>query len=444
MNDFDMQEAPAPVAIVDQRAERSVLGGIMLEPSKVWQVIDLCRPDDFADPAHASIFEAITELANESKPLDVIAVGDHLRRTHRMNARLTFELLHELTTETPTGANADYYARIVSDLAKRRRLQSVAAAITDLPTATGDVEALIESAREAIDAVSTRTVRAPRKVGATMDDLVESLSKKPTFEPTPWPALDAYLGGFRPGALYVVAARPGVGKSVVALQIARTLAEHGPVGFVSLEMPEHEIQKRLVSSMGTVSMESLMNQQMTDTDWKSMALAASGIRELELFVRDDLQSPMQAVSFARTLHRKGRMQALVIDYLQLMRTGEQHESRTREVEAMTGGFKQLAQRLDIPVVLLSQLNRQGAQRKGKAAKPRLEDLRDSGSIEQDADCVILLHREEQRGAVLEVSVAKNRHGRQGDFALSWEGQYARAVPKKWSPTGSLLAEDEVA
>lgn len=426
------------------QAERSVLGGVMLQPSIAWDVIDVVRAADFSDPALGKVFEAIVELANGNQPIDAISVADRLQRTGRTDARVTPVLVHELVAEVPTGANADHYAKIVRDLAKRRRLQEAALTIQGLPSAEGDAEALIERARAVIDEVSTTTVTRLHRVGDTLLGLADALKERPTFEPTPWPALDRYLGGFRPGGLYVVAARPGVGKTVIALQVARRLAEHGPVGFVSLEMPEPEIQKRLIASMADVSMEALMNQQLTDTDWHSFNLARQAIGQLDLYVRDDLETEMQVTSFARTLHRQGGMKALVVDYLQLLRTEERHESRRLEVEAMTRAFKKLAQRLGVPVVLLSQLNRQGAQRKGKAAEPRLEDLRDSGSIEQDADCVLLLHRDESRNAELKVSVAKNRHGKQGDFALLWEGQFARAVPKKWSPTGALLEQEEVA
>lgn len=443
MSDYDDEQAPQQIA--DAAAERSVLGGVMLDGTVVWAVAEQVRPTDFADAAHGTIFEGMLELANSNRPLDVIAVTDHLRRTHRMNARITVELLHTLTSETPTATNAAYYAGIVSDLAKRRRLQAVAQQIAALPTAQGDVEGLIESAREAIDEVSTATVRAPRRVGASMLDLVAALDEKPSFVPTPWPALDRIIGGFRPGGLYVVAARPGRGKTVLGLQIARELAKAGPVGFVSLEMGEAEIQTRMVASMGSVPLDTLTNHQLTETDWHRVSDVRAELEHLDLFVQDAFSTSMQVSSFARTLHRQGGMRGLVIDYLQLLRTGEKHESRQLEVSAMTRTFKQLAQRLGVPVVLLSQLNRQGMVRgKGKETPPRLEDLRESGSIEQDADVVLLLHRETLKSGELKVFVAKNRHGSEGDFVLGWEGQFARAVPKKWSPTGSLLEQEEVA
>lgn len=443
MNDYD---EGAAVQIADVRAERSVLGAVMLDAAVVWDVAEHLRPADFSDPSYGAVYEGMLELANANRPLDAIAVGDHLRRTGRTNDRVNDVLLHTLTSEVPTATNAAYYAGIVSDLAKRRRLQAVAQQIAALPTAQGDVEGLIESAREAIDDVSTATVRAPRKIGdrVALDGLVEALDEKPQFVSTPWPALDRIIGGFRPGGLYVVAARPGIGKTVVGLQVARELAKSGPVGFVSLEMGEHEIQTRLVASMGSVTMDTLTNHQLTESDWHRFADVRAELERLSLFVHDGLSTSLQVVSFARTLHRMGGMRGLVIDYLTLLRTGEKHESRRLEVEAMTRTFKQLAQRLGIPVILLSQLNRQGLARgKGKPAPPRVEDLRESGSIEQDADVVMLLHRESARSGELKVFVAKNRHGSEGEFALGWEGQFARAVPKKWTPTG-LLNEKEVA
>lgn len=429
--------------LVNVEAERSVVGGLMLaDRGIVWDVLSSVRPDDFTDPALGAVLAAIAELAKEDAPLDPISVGERLRRAGALNERLTPALLHTLVGDTPTGANAGYYADIVRDLAARRRLATAAQKVLDSIGAEGSVESLVEGARAEVDGVSRATVAAPARLGSRLMGLSESLDSDPTFHPTPWPELDRYIGGFRPGSLTVVAARPGVGKTIVGLQIARKLAGEGPVGFVSLEMSQDELLERVVSSVASISGDAMRFRQLTKTDWHSLAVARPAIEALDLYVRDDLNTPMAVVSFARSLHRKGGMQALVIDYLQLLRADEREEARHREIEAMTRAFKRLAQQLDIPVILLSQLNRSGSLRKGKAAKPRLEDLRDSGAIEQDADCVLLLHREDARGMVLEVNVAKNRHGRQGEFILRWEGPFARAVPRVWSPT-ALLEQEEV-
>lgn len=439
--DADVEPLDAPMS-ESTVAERSVLGGVLLDSDVVWAVLDELTPADFGDPALGTVMEAIVELAKAGTPIDPITVWDHIERTGRANARVTMPLLHELTAEVPTAANAGYYAGIVADRAARRRLAGVAESIGSLQSAPGDAAGLIESARALLDDVATRTARAPHKIGdrVRLEALVDALDDKTArrAHPTPWPSLDRIIGGLRPGALYVIAARPGVGKTVMGLQIARHLATHGDVGFVSLEMPEAELLKRLVASTGSVSMSALENQQLTDHDWKSFALAAPAIEALDLYVRDDLATPMQIVSFARTMHRGGRMRALVVDYLQLLTADERVESREAELSAMTRAFKKLAIALDIPVVLLSQLNRAGAMRRGKGSdRPQLTDLRGSGAIEQDADVVMLLHREKPKDAVLAVEVAKNRQGPDGSFELLWQGQHARAIHKEWTHTALL-------
>ena len=427
------------VALTNEVAERSVVGAVLVSADVIWEVLELVRPGDFNDPALAAVMEGVLELAREGKPVDAITVDDHLRRTGRLKGNVTTVLLHELAGEVPTAANAGYYARIVSDLAKRRRLAGTALQMSDLAVAAGDVESVIESARALLDEVAVRTAPAlePIATGAKIEQLVDELADdagKRTLA-TPWPALDRIIGGLRPGTLVVVAARPGVGKTVVGLQIARELAQAGPVGFVSLEMRERELLKRLVASTGSVSLTALENQQLTETDWRSFALAAPALQQLELFVRDDLHTLAGVLAFARTLHRQGRMQALVIDYLQLIRADERAESREAELSSMTRAFKLLSLALDVPIVLLSQLNRQSTQRKGKGAdRPQLSDLRGSGAIEQDADVVLLLHREKPKDAVLGMAVAKNRQGPEGLIELEWQGAHARAVPKVWSPT----------
>lgn len=425
-------------------AERAVLGGMMLEESVLWEVLGAVRAGDFSDPALAKVFEAIGELAHAGDPVDVISVTDRLQRTGRMDARVTPALPHELTSETPTGANAPYYAGIVADLAKRRRMAAAGQQLIDMAGGEGDVEGMVERARGVVDEVSAATVSQVAPIGARLDSFIEELDEKPRMSPTPWPALDRLIGGFRPGALYVIAGRPGKGKSAIAGQIAYELAKQGTTGFVTVEMGEEEVLQRIVSAVGSVPFSAITNHQMTHPEWRAFAVAEPMIRALPLYVADRIRVFTQVASFARTLHRKGDLQGLVIDYLGLMTSGEKHTDRRLDLEAVTRGAKVLAKQLDIPVFLLAQLNRAAVVRgKGKEVAPIITDLRDTGSLEQDADCVILLHRDEQRNRVLEMNVAKHRQGPTGRIELKWEGGYMRASEKDWGAT-ALLDEGEVA
>ncbi|ERG63516.1 hypothetical protein L332_03480 [Agrococcus pavilionensis RW1] len=428
----------------DDVAERSVIGAILLSRQAMEDVAAAMQPGDFYQPRHELILRAALALTHRGVPVDAVTVGDELQRVGKLAAAGGVVYLHECTSAVTTVANAGHYARIVAEKAIMRRLVEAGMRITQMGYASeGDPAALVEGARAEVDAVSTATVTETGTIGAGLDDLARELEEAPTLVPTPWPSLDGVLGGFRPGAMYVIAGRPGKGKSVVALQIARKLAMRGPVGFVSLEMSKSEVLQRMVAQVASIPLTSLTTHQLTDVDWNSMRIARPSIMSLPLHVRDDLRTLEQVSSWARTLHRQGSMQALVVDYLGLLTSEERHRERHLEIGAMTGALKRLAMALDIPVFLLSQLNRQAIARgKGKEVPPVLTDLRESGSIEQDADVVMLLHREDRKN-VLEVNVAKHRQGPTDRIELMWEGPFVRAVTKQWGATAFLEEPKEM-
>ena len=424
--------------IQDEAAERALLGALMLDRRVVWPVAERVRAGDFYQPAHEHIFKAVLSLAEADRSTDVIAVTDWLREAHQLRGNLHAAYLHTLTSEVPTPSAAPGYAEIVRRIARRRNLATALVRAEAITMAEGDADEAgdpVEAVRSLIEELDRDAITASDLAADGLADLVAEVESEATFVKTPWLEVDRYLGGWRRGALYVVGARPGVGKSAFALNAAAQLAQYGPVGFVTLEMPTLEVNRRLVSSLGEVSMGALLSHHMTKTDWDGFRQASALIGKLMLHIRDDVEHIDDVVSFARSLHRKGKMQGLVIDYLQLMRGGKA-ESRQHEVAGMSRRLKRLAVALDIPIIALSQLNRQVTGRvKGQVQGPQLSDLRESGAIEQDADAVLLLHRDGDGGksADLKVSIAKNRHGRQGDVSLRWEGQYARAVSKGWTP-----------
>lgn len=425
----------------DMLAEQSVVGAILLGSKQALDdVSEQMRPDDFYQPRHEVILTSALALTARGLPVDVVTVGDELQRTGKVAQAGGHAYLHHCASVVITPANAGYYAGIVAEKAVLRRLVEAGTRIVEMGYASeGDTSALVEHARAEVDGVSSKIARSSEPIGSLIEDLAAQLEEKPELTPTPWPRLDGIIGGFRPGALYVIAARPGKGKSALAAQMGVELAKRGPVGFLSLEMGRMAILQRLVSMLGEVPLPALVNHQMTQTDWNSFArVAAPVLRGLPLHVEDAGGWTMtQVASYARSLHRDGGMQGLIVDYLGLLKTDGQHRERHLEVASITRACKELATALGVPVILLSQLNRQGIARgKGKETPPVLTDLRESGAIEQDSDVVVLLHRED-RSSVLEVNVAKNRHGPTDRFELKWEGRFVRAVSKEWSATALI-------
>ncbi|MFC4223553.1 replicative DNA helicase [Lysinibacter cavernae] len=422
----------------DVEAEQCALGGMMLSKAVVWEVMEVLEPTDFHDPKHETIARTIVALASSGEPTDPVAVFNRLRDDQ---TGIDAPYLHHLVEVTPTAANAAYYAGIVRQRAERRRLKEAAVSINQLAAEENETPAdLVERARGLVDDVSRSTKRQIRRIGESLPALYESLDQAPEFIKTPWADLNQVVGGLRAGTLTIIGARPGIGKTVVGLQIAHELAREGSVGYVSLEMSESDIQKRLHAQVAQIPMSSLMDHQMMPTHWQSVAKVRAGLEQIPLYIADDLETLTQIQSFARSLARRGNFKGLVVDYLQLMTSGKREESRQQEVSSFSRSLKLLAGDLGIPIIALSQLNRAVEGR--KTGKPQLADLRESGSIEQDADVVMLLHRDEkQRPNDLEIIVAKNRHGKQGDVTLKWEGVFARAITRPWSPTALLEKDD---
>lgn len=435
----------------DENAEASVLGACLISRRAVDEAVEMLMPEDFYLPKFQTVFETIRELASRREPVDVITVTDGLRARGLLRQIDGGALLAELSSFVPTAANSRFYIDIVREQAVLRRLMEAGECIVSAATSEEtNPDAAVERARRLVDEVSRAVVTDIEWVGDGLNATFEQLrgDEEPAI-PTPWSALNNRIGGLRPGALYVVGARPGVGKTVVGLNLAAHVARTHTVGFVSLEMTSEELRRRLLSAVGSVHLSSLLNRRIGDLAWQQLTEAEKTIRSMRLSIADQLSTLGQVLSYARTLHRRGNLGLLVVDYLQLMRGDRRAESRQIEVAEFSRALKLLAKELNIPVVALSQLNRESAGRKG--GEPLISDLRESGALEQDADVVLLLHRNSdgrehrnQAGGVslapglLKIIVAKNRHGRTGDVKLTWEGTYARAI-EKWSPT-QLLEE----
>ncbi len=416
-------------------AERYVLGACMLSPRAVDDVAEMLQVTDMHDTRHATTYAAIRRLHDQDKPTDVVAVVDELIRSGDLIGNLDAAYLHTLTSEVPTAANAGYHAGLVKDASIRRSVIEGAQRATQVASdATVPASDVTELARDAFDQIEGESARGVEAIGDWFMDFAASLDEKPSYTPTPWHDLNQLIFGVRDGGMYVIAARPGDGKSIMAVQIGLALAKERPVLFVSLEMNREEIAARAIASMGQIFIGSLNKHQLTESDWREFAKHRPALEALPLVIVDssEVSTIPQLKAKARAVRRKyKRNPVVIVDYLQLLNTHERVESRQQAVAGFSRALKLAAQQWRVPVLALSQLNRGGAQRKGKAAEPQLHDLRESGAIEQDADVVMLLHRKPIAGAAdeLKVIVAKNRQGQTGAASLVWQGQFSKVLSK---------------
>lgn len=414
-------------------AERYVLGACMLSRAAVDEVAELLTVADMFDPKHSAIYSAIRRLHDRDEPTDVVAVVDELGTD--LVGNLTASYVHQLTDVVATASNAGFHAAIVRDAAVRRHLIEAAARAQVIAADKGiAAEDAVELAREAFDTVDDKTTRGVEAIGDWFLDFARSLSEKPSYTPTPWFDLNQLIFGFRDGGMYVIAARPGDGKSIMAVQIARHFARERPVLFVSLEMKREEIAARAISAAGSIFIGSLNKHSLTATEWRAFGEHRAALEALPLVIVDSSEVstiPQLKAKVRAVARRFKRNPVVIVDYLQLLTSPTRQESRQVEVAGFSRALKLAAQQWGVPVLALSQLNRGAANRKGKAAEPQLHDLRESGAIEQDADAVMLLHRKRIAGArdELGVIVAKSRQGQTGSVSLTWEGQFSRVIDK---------------
>lgn len=415
----------------DLDPERAVIGIVLDGPAKIRAIEDL-DPDDFAQPRLGALWALMLGLDQRNIAPEPVAVAAHLADA---TIKLDPALVHELLHDAPIAQPPHMYARRVRERAILRRLDSAAVRIHQIATADGDPDEAVELARAEVDAASRATASTITLVDQEIDATLVALeSEVPPAVPTPWPDLNYVIGGWRPGALYVIGARPGVGKSLLGLQAAIALAETGHVAFHSLEMPTREVHTRLLAQMADVPMVRMEKRQLNDRDWKHLVDARARLADINLAVDD--RGSVRVVdirSAARTLARRGPLAGIVVDYLQLMSSyrGDKR-NRQEQVAEWSRQLKLLAKELDCPVLALSQLNRGPEQRADK--RPTMADLRESGAIEQDADVILLLHVDEDADpSEMHVIVEKNRQGPKSSLRLTRRGEVARLDPWKFRP-----------
>lgn len=420
--------------------ERALVGVVLNHP-RLLPDIEV-QPGDFADPRLEHLWALMQWLDNQRQPATPITVQKNLSRVTipGVTADLVLDLLHNAPLG-PGETHARQNAHHVVENATLRRLSAAGERIQQLARAGGDSQEIAELARQEVDA-SSRAIAEIRLIGDEIDATLSSWEDEaPSAIPTPWEQLNYYIQGWRPGGLYIIGARPSVGKSIMGLQAAIDLTSRGYVAFHSLEMPREEVHLRTVAQLADVPMVRVQNRTLDADDWRRIAGVRGRLGEMRLAI-DDRSSvrPVDIRSHARTLARRGPVGGIVVDYLQLM-TESRSDRRPRheQVADWSRSLKILAKELGVPVIALSQLNRQSEARQDK--RPTMADLRESGAIEQDADVILLLHVDDsdQGAETMQVLVAKNRQGSTGVAELRRNGQVARLDKHQWSPTRSVGA-----
>lgn len=428
----------------DLAAEQSVLGGMLLSKDAIADVVEVLRSEDFYRPAHQLVYDAVLDLYGRGEPADAITVSAELTKRSQLIRAGGAPYLHTLISAVPTAASAGYYAGIVAEQAVLRRLGEAAARIGQLVYSGGgaDVDEIVDRAQAEVYAVTERRmsedyVAMEYLVQPALEELeaIAAGGGAGTGVPTGFVELDELTGGgLHPGQLVVMAGRPSSGKTTLALDTARSAAiGHGlPTVIFSLEMSRSEITMRLLSAEARVSLHQMRAGRLGEEDWAQLSRRIGAVAEAPLYIDDSPNLTLMEIrAKARRLKQRHGLRLVVVDYLQLMTSLRRVESRQQEVSEFSRSLKLLAKELEVPVVALSQLNRGPEQRQDK--KPVLADLRDSGAVEQDADVVVLIHREDlydresARAGEADLLVAKHRNGPTGTVTVAFQGQYSRFV-----------------
>ena len=433
--------APDRTPPQDVQAEQSVLGAMLLSKDAIGDVTEIVRGRDFYLPKHEQIFEAILDLFGRGEPADAITVADELAKRGEIGKVGGHIYLHDLLSMVSIASNASFYAEIVKEKAVLRRLVEASIKISQMGYAGGgEVSDIVDRAQQTIYEVAEgKTSDDYEPLSVLMErtlDEIESLSQHGVMAgvPTGFIELDELTNGLHAGQMIIVAARPGMGKSTLGLDFARAASIKNKLTscFFSLEMGKSEIVQRLISAEAGVALNHIRKGQMSDDDWQRIARKTGEVSSAPLFIDDSPNLTMMEIrAKARRLKQRHDLKLVIVDYMQLMTSGKKVESRQLEVSEFSRQMKLLAKELSVPVVALSQLNRGPEQRTDK--KPMLSDLRESGSLEQDADMVILLHRadaydkDSDRVGEADFIVAKHRNGPTATIPTVFQGHYSRFV-----------------
>ena len=425
------------------QAEQAVLGGLMLDNTAWDKVADRVSDEDFYRRDHRLIFQAIARLADSNSPFDAVTLSEWLEKNQQLEEAGGLTVLGSLVQSTPSAANIQAYADIVRERSILRQLISIGNDIAGSAYITeGRSSAeLLESAEQQVFQIAEQGKRGKRGfrkiqslLGAAVDRIDELFQQDEpiTGVPTGFTDLDEMTAGLQPSDLVIVAGRPSMGKTTLAMNFAENAAirHQLPVAIFSMEMPGEQIALRMLSSLGHIDQHKIRTGKLDDDDWPRLTSAVSLLDNAPLFIDDTpALSPSEMRARARRLKREHDLGLIVIDYLQLMQVPGSKENRTNEISEISRNLKALAKELEVPVVALSQLNRGLEQRTDK--RPVMSDLRESGAIEQDADVIVFIYRDEvynqespQKG-IAEIIIGKQRNGPIGSRFLTFRGQFTR-------------------
>ncbi len=424
-----------------REAEMCVLGAMIIDSTSIDIIVQVVTGDQFYNPAHAVIYQALTDMSSATKPIDLVTLRDELDRGKTLESIGGADYLVALVDGVPNAANIEYYGRIVRDKALLRNLiQATTELCREAYDSTEDAAIVIDRAEKRIFELATTHISDTLTVvGDVIDETFEQLQARDgsmTGVPTGYTELDKLTSGFQPGEMIIVAARPSMGKTTFALNVAEYMAvvEKQPVLVFSLEMARHQLVQRFLASRARFDLSKMRRGALEMDDWTQLQAAAGDLHDAPIFLDDSAEITMlQIRAKARRLKARHDIKCIFIDYLQLI-TPSSGESRQVQVSEMSRNLKALARELNIPVVTLAQLNRAVEDRVGH--RPRMSDLRESGSIEQDADVIGLLHRPgyyEQKGDVdsdvdlnmAELIIDKQRNGPTGVVRLTFISECTR-------------------
>lgn len=441
-SDAELQRLRVPPHSVE--AEQAVLGGLMLE-NQAWDTIaDVISSEDFYRADHRLIFGAIAQLADGGQPRDPITISEQLTLNAQLDQAGGLDYLGQLARETPSAANIRAYADIVRERAMLRELISVGGEIAGSAHDTGGRSAtdLVDDAERRVFEIAERGKRRGsgfvpiRQVLSPTVDRLDLLHNSPgdiTGIPSGFAELDRMTAGLQPGDLVIVAGRPSMGKTTLAMNIAENAAlgkAPAPAAIFSMEMSADQVALRMISSLGQLDQSQLRNGRFRDEDWPTITGVIAQMSEAPIYIDDTpALNPTEVRARARRVKREHGLGLIILDYLQLMQVAGSSENRATEISEISRGLKALARELEVPVIALSQLNRSVEQRNDK--KPVMSDLRESGAIEQDADLILFIYRDEvydkesARKGIADIIIAKQRNGPIGEFQLTFRGKYMR-------------------
>ena len=435
-NSTDIRKVPPQ----NLEAERAVLGAIMMDNETVYTVMEILEPSAFYQPSHRLIFSTMLDLSERGEPIDIVTLVDRLRSAGNLDKAGGPDYIPTLADEVPTSAGVANYAKIVKEKATLRNLIETSTEIVqDCFEAPGDVDRLLDEAERRIFAISEERIRSGflsmKEIVKSSFKTIESLYEKKehiTGVPSGFADIDALTSGFQPSDLIIIAGRPSMGKTAFCLNVAQyaSMQKQLTVAVFSLEMAKEQLVMRMLCSEARIDAHRLRSGFLGQTDWPKLSTAAGRLADAAIYIDDTpALSSMEMRAKTRRLKADKGLDLVIVDYLQLMSGRSRSDSREQEISEISRSLKALAKELAVPVVALSQLNRGVESRMDK--RPILADLRESGAIEQDADVIIFIYRDEvynkesMEKGIAEVIIGKQRNGPVGTKKLTWLDKYTR-------------------